>query len=144
MTLYFAYGANMDPEQMAARCPGAERLGTAVLDGHAFGIAAGGFGTALPARGRSIHGVLWFLTPADEAVLDRFEEVDRGFYRKREAGVVTPDGSTVQAMIYHAADPSPGRPNPGYLERVVEVSESLGFPPEYVAGLRRLVIEIRP
>ena len=139
MTAYFAYGANMDPVQMAGRCPGARRLGTAALADHDFGIAAGGFGTVLPAAGRSVHGVLWSLTTADEAALDRFEELDRGFYRKRDATVITPDGKQVKAMLYHAADPSPGRPAPGYLEGIVEVGESLGFPLEYLGHLRRLV-----
>ena len=139
MTVYFAYGANMDPVQMARRCPDARRLGTAALADHDFTIAAGGFGTAIPAAGRSVHGVLWSLTPADEQALDRFEEVDRGFYRKRSETVVTLDGKPVEAMIYHAVDASPGRPAAGYLERIVELAESLSFPLEYLGHLRRLV-----
>lgn len=136
MTEYFAYGANMDAAQMAGRCPGARRLETAGLAGYAFGIAAGGYGTAVPAPGGSVHGVLWRLTPEDEAALDRFEEVDRGFYRKRSVRVTTASGDRVEAMIYHAADPSPGIPAPGYLERILELAEALGFPEDYTSGLR--------
>jgi gamma-glutamylcyclotransferase (GGCT)/AIG2-like uncharacterized protein YtfP len=139
VTVYFAYGANMDPVQMAGRCPVARRLGTAVLADHAFGIAAGGFGTVRPAAGRSVHGVLWSLTSADEAALDRFEEVESGFYHKRNEAVITPDGNTVNAMIYDAVDSSPGRPTAGYLERIVEVAEPLGFPLEYIGHLRGLM-----
>lgn len=32
--LYFAYGSNINLEQMADRCPAAEVVGTAVLDGY--------------------------------------------------------------------------------------------------------------
>jgi gamma-glutamylcyclotransferase (GGCT)/AIG2-like uncharacterized protein YtfP len=136
VTVYFAYGANMDAAPMAERCPGAKRLGTAVLGDHAFAIAAAGFGTVLPAPGHSVHGVLWSLTPEDEAGLDRFEEVGRDFYRKRSVRVSTASGDRVEAMIYHAADPSPGHPAPGYLERIIEVAEGLGFPEDYTSALR--------
>ena len=34
MTLYFAYGFNMDTKQMAVRCPGSVALGRARLDGY--------------------------------------------------------------------------------------------------------------
>ena len=44
----------------------------------------------------------------------------------------------VEAMIYRPADESPGRPAPGYLERIIEVCQELGFPREYVAGLEAL------
>ncbi|UVK48958.1 gamma-glutamylcyclotransferase (plasmid) [Mesorhizobium sp. AR07] len=34
--LYFAYGSNMDPEQMRERCPNAEVMGIALLQEHAL------------------------------------------------------------------------------------------------------------
>jgi hypothetical protein len=135
VTLYFAYGANMDPVQMAQRCPGARQLGVAVLGGHAFRIGKAGYGTALPDAGEVVHGVLWMLTPDDEAALDRFEGVGDGLYTRRRVPVLKPDGEVTEAMIYCAADPAPGTPVPGYLERIAEVAESLGFPPGYIAGL---------
>ena len=58
MTLYFAYGANMDPVHMAERCPAAQHLGVASLPGHRFGIAAGGYGTVRPDSGMAVRGVL--------------------------------------------------------------------------------------
>lgn len=139
MTVYFAYGANMDPVHMAVHCPRAERLGVAELRDHAFGIAAGGFGTARPAAGSTVYGVLWRLTPADLAALDQFEGVAQSFYRRHTAAVVTPDGHTVEAMIYRPTDDSPGTPSPGYLERIVAVAEMLTLPPQYIASLRHLI-----
>mgnify|MGYP006305897221 CR=1 FL=1 len=35
-TLYFAYGSNMDEDQMYDRCPGATLAGMATLDEYAF------------------------------------------------------------------------------------------------------------
>ncbi len=139
MTIYFAYGANMDPVHMAQCCPGAVQLGVAELREHRFGIAAGGFGTVGPAEGSTVHGVLWRLTPADLAALDRFEGVAQNFYQRRSALVHSSDGRVVEAMIYQPTDNSPGAAAPGYIERIVEVAESLNFPPDHVAHLKELL-----
>lgn len=136
MTRYFSYGANMDPVQMAERCPSAIRIGSALLDQHRFAIAAGGFGTVHSAAGHRVHGVVWQLTPPDLAALDAFEGVAEGFYRKGLAEVVVEGGKPEQAMFYCAADGAPGVPSPGYLENIIEVAEALGFPADYLAGLR--------
>ena len=140
MTRYFAYGANMDPVHMAERCPTARRQGVAVLPGHGFRIAATGYGNAMAAPRESVYGVLWELEPADEAALDAFEGIAEGLYRKAGALVRSGDGSEVDAMLYLPADPAPGRPVPGYLERIIEVAGALNFPPAYLAELRALLL----
>lgn len=137
MTIYFAYGANMDPVHMAESCPGAVCLGHATLPHHAFGIAAGGFGTVRPDEGSSVPGVLWRLTDADMAALDRFEGVADGFYRRHRKVVHQQGWANIDAMVYLPADDRPGRPNPGYLERIIEVGESLQFPAHHLDELRR-------
>ena len=50
MTLYFAYGANMERAAMAKRCPGAQPLGPALLRGWRYVIAQG-YGSVAPAPG---------------------------------------------------------------------------------------------
>ncbi len=139
MTRYFAYGANMDPVHMAKQCPGARRTGPAQLQDHRFGIAAGGFGTAVPAPGSTVRGVLWILTREHEAALDVFEGVADAFYYKSSLEVISPEGERTPAMLYRASDPRPGVPAPGYLERIIEVAESEEFPPAYLAELRALL-----
>ena len=49
VTLYFAYGANMERAAMAKRCPGAQPLGPALLRGWRYVIAQG-YGSVAPAR----------------------------------------------------------------------------------------------
>jgi len=136
-TSYFAYGANMDPVHMAECCPRAKRLGLAILPGRGFRIAARGYGDAAPAAGEQLRGVLWELSPDDEAALDRFEGVPEGLYRKEHAAVRDGSGRAVSAMLYRAADPAPGQPVPGYLERILVVGRELGFPADYLESLRR-------
>lgn len=60
--LYFAYGSNMNLNQMAFRCPDAEVVDTVRLEGYrlAFCMNGGGNGVAtiLPEEGSYVDGVL--------------------------------------------------------------------------------------
>lgn len=121
---------------MAEHCPSSERLGLGVLKDHAFGIAAGHYATVRSSSGSAVHGVLWRLTPADEAALDGFEGVAKGFYWKDSVQVERADGAAVTAMIYRPVDDTPGAPSRRYLERIIEVATQLEFPEPYLAELK--------
>ena len=134
---YFAYGANMHGIEMAERCPEAELIGAAVLKGYTFRIAKGGYGTVVAETGGVVHGVLWTISPDDERSLDDYEGVPQGLYQKMSVNVEQPDGSQVNAFAYHAADETPGKPNPGYLELVLAAAREQELPEDYVATLAR-------
>jgi gamma-glutamylcyclotransferase (GGCT)/AIG2-like uncharacterized protein YtfP len=135
MRTYFAYGANMHGIEMAERCPEAELIGPAVLKGYTFRIAKGGYGTVVGDAAGVVHGVLWTISPDDERSLDEYEGVPQGLYKKMNVNVEQPDGAAVNAFAYHAADETPGNPNPGYLETVLVAARSQQLPEEYVAKL---------
>jgi gamma-glutamylcyclotransferase (GGCT)/AIG2-like uncharacterized protein YtfP len=77
--LYFAYGSNMDAEQMKSRCPGHRVVGLAELRDHrlTFPLTShswgGGVASVSVAHGESVWGVVYDLTDADVAELDRYE-----------------------------------------------------------------------
>ena len=50
MTLYFAYGSNMDRLAMKRRCPGARAVGPAVLEGYRFFVGVDGWGSVSASR----------------------------------------------------------------------------------------------
>lgn len=128
---YFAYGSNMDVQQMAMRCPDATVLGVAKLGAHKFLINTHGVATVVPAKNRVVHGVLWEISERDEASLDRYEGVKAGFYRKETVRVQTMNGNELAALIYFAGDEQPGTPRPGYLERVVAAGKYHGLPTDF-------------
>ena len=97
MTLYFAYGANMERAAMRRRCPGATALGPARLSGWRYAIAEG-YGSVARAPGRRVFGVLWRLTPRDLAALNIFESLDSGLYR-RAMLTVELDGQRARASV---------------------------------------------
>ncbi len=136
MTLYFAYGANMERDAMEKRCPGATALGVALLRGHRYLIARG-YGAFAPAPGRCVYGVLWRLTPRDLAALNLFESLDSGLYRRAMFTVET-GGKRARAMIYVGSGGGRPRPMPGYQERVIASAAGWQMPERYLGELRRL------
>ncbi len=138
MKRYFAYGSNMDPEQMAARCPGAVLEGVGALPGYRFLVTEAGFGSVVPDPGSTVYGVVWRLLPSDEAALDAYEGLSGGLYHKITARVqlVSP-AESVDAMLYVATTERPGRPRPGYLEAVLRAAQHHGLPPTYLDELAR-------
>ena len=69
---YFAYGSNLNFEQMAYRCPEATVVGTAKLDGYELAFRRG-YLTILPKEGASVEGLISSVTDHDESQLDCYE-----------------------------------------------------------------------
>lgn len=134
--LYFAYGSNLDRALMRANCPTAKPLGIAMLDNHRFVIAACGYASVQPRVGSSVHGVLWQITPRDEAALDRYESVATGLY-DRATLPVRRQGERRNVLIYVACARGLGRPKPGYLERVVTAARDWRMPDTHVSAIAR-------
>ena len=137
MTLYFAYGANMERAAMAKRCPAAQPRGPALLRGWRY-VIVDGYGSVAPAAGMNVFGVLWRLTPRDLSALNIFESLDSGLYRRAMLTVET-GGQRVRALVYLGCRRGRRRPMPGYQERLVAAAQEWDLPERYVAELRRLV-----
>ena len=83
--LYFAYGSNMNPNQMYARVGDLGKcllLGSAVLYGHelVFDVPddhahAAGYANVRKKAGSTVHGVLYDLDSEAFAILDKYEHV---------------------------------------------------------------------
>lgn len=79
--LYFAYGSNLNIEQMKRRCPAATPLGAIVIDN--FALVFRGVADIEPRDGSLLHGGLWEITDECVKALDRYEGVSSGLYLKR-------------------------------------------------------------
>ena len=82
--IYIAYGSNMDINQMAYRCPGAEVLGKAMLNNWRLlyrTSASGAYATIERAQGYKTPCLLWYIDKYDEKSLDRYEGFPR-YYQK--------------------------------------------------------------
>ena len=78
-TLYFAYGSNINLEQMEHRCPDAQLVGPVTLQNYELQFRGSGFATVAPKKDCVVHGLLWKLTPKSEQALDRYEGYPRHY-----------------------------------------------------------------
>jgi gamma-glutamylcyclotransferase (GGCT)/AIG2-like uncharacterized protein YtfP len=128
--LHFAYGSNLDSRLMRRRCPGAQAVGVARLDGWRFIITHDGYASVVPGRG-SVFGALWRVTPRDLSALNAYENLDGGLYHRRTLSIRHGAGR-VPALVYVARDLSAGRPRPGYLELVISAAREWQLPTPYL------------
>ena len=142
--LYFAYGSNMDPVQMASRCPHATPLGPARLGGWRLTFTrdspgwGGGVGHIELAPGDEVWGVLWDATETDIASLDEYEGVAAGGYVRDRVSVARVDGPMVEALVYIAVPRGYKAPSRRYVDGLVRGAEAHGLPASYVDRLRAL------
>lgn len=129
-TLYFAYGSNINLEQMEHRCPDALLVGPVTLQNYELQFRGSGFATVAPKKNCVVHGLLWKLTPSCEQSLDRYEGYPR-HYIKEVVTVQTADGSKIPVMAYIMAEPmcrQPALPSPYYYRTIRQGFESNDLP----------------
>lgn len=132
--LYFAYGANLNTENMEIRCPNATLVGTGMLENFAFLCNTRGVASIEPSPGNSVYGVIWKLTQEDEAFLDLFEGVNGGWYTK-EYLMVSQEDARRECLVYIASNNTKGKGVRDYLETIVSDCKGYGFPEDYIAHL---------
>ncbi len=132
--LHFAYGSNMHRALMRKHAPAAAPIGVAALPNYRFVITADGYASVEPARGRTVLGMLWRLTPRDRVTLDAWENIAGGLYRAATLAVDC-NGRRRPALVYVARPRPRGAPKPGYMEIVVKAARELELPADYVASL---------
>jgi hypothetical protein len=142
MPLYFAYGANIDRDAMAGRCPRSRPLGVARLMRHRLAVMREGWLTIVRDPSARVHGVLWDLALADIAALDRFEGVREGLYVKTIQPVVAANGPK-RALIYIGANAGPGKAREAYLRGILNAAHAWVLPREAIEALERLARERR-
>jgi gamma-glutamylcyclotransferase (GGCT)/AIG2-like uncharacterized protein YtfP len=137
--LYAAYGSNLDPRQMAERCPHSPQRGTGWLTGWRLTFGGEGWDGALPTvveeESSQVFVALYDVTDADEASLDEWESAVSGLYRKLRLTVATLDGEQV-AWVYVLDDFEGGLPSARTIGLLSDAAEAAGAPDDYVHALR--------
>ncbi len=77
--VYFAYGSNMNPDQMAERCPGAKAVCPAKLRN--YRLAERKYADIDPEEGSNVYGVMYTVPEDEMKRLDGFEGAPR-FYKR--------------------------------------------------------------
>lgn len=139
MTLYLAYGSNLNVEQMAVRCPGAVPVGRVELPDHRLvfrGSRSGYYLSVDPTPGDSVTCVAWLLGKGHEKALDWYEGYPM-FYDKHQASlpVWSLDGRAyfgdMRCMWYALPVEAPmGPPHQAYTRACVSGYQHFGIPLE--------------
>ena len=130
--LYFAYGSNLNLGQMAVRCPQAQLMERAVLEGYELAFRCGVL-TVLPKEDGRVDGLLWKVNAWDERALDRYEGYPH-LYTKELLPVQTDSGpQTVVAYVMTAPYCEKAQPPTStYLQTVLTGYRLAGFDPDAV------------
>jgi hypothetical protein len=138
MPLYFAFGSNLDADQMAQRCPGSRPGFRARLLDHRIAFThpsrrwGGGAADVIAAPGHSVWGLVWELGPGD---LDRLDHYELG-YARVELEVLDDAGRAHPVTSYSVRTKGEHRPTRLYLDKMLRWGERWQLPPDYLAGLR--------
>ncbi len=127
--LYIAYSSNLNLAQMADRCPTARVIGSSEMQGWQLlfrGSRTGAVATVEPKKGCRVPVLVWEITPADEAALDRYEGWP--FLYRKETVKVKINGKTVKAMVYIMNEGRPpGQPSCYYYSIILDGYKEAGF-----------------
>ncbi len=102
---YFAYGSNLNKQQMLQRCPGAKPKYQAILPNYRLIFTGwarewkGGTASIKPVRGEKVIGAVYEISEADLRRLDRYENYP-ATYDRINVLVLKDDGSAVKAITY--------------------------------------------
>jgi len=155
--LYFAYGSNLDPEQMQSRCPGAAVVGLAALRDHRLVFPlysnnwGGGVSSIQLAHGHTVWGMLHDLTEEHLQTLDGFESFrgpgdQHNVYDRDQVTVelTRPDDGSfprrVRAWTYIARPAKPSPPSRRYLDAILRGARHHRLPEEYIAKLATVAV----
>jgi gamma-glutamylcyclotransferase (GGCT)/AIG2-like uncharacterized protein YtfP len=139
--MYAAYGSNLDPARMSARCPHSPLRGTGWLTGWrlTFGGEEHGWDGALPTIVEDpleqVFVAIYDVTDEDVTHLDALESADTGLYRKVRVRVSTLTGDEL-AWVYVLDAYEGGLPSASYLGILADAAEAADAPEDYVTGLR--------
>jgi AIG2-like family len=143
MTIYAAYGSNMDPAQMLQRCPHSPLAGTGWIKGWRLTFGGedlgweGALATIVPDEDATVFVALYDVTPLDEARLDSWEGADTGLYQKIRLLVHTLTSDEL-SWVYALNGYEGGLPSARYLGVLADSAEKAGAPDDYIDWLRNL------
>jgi gamma-glutamylcyclotransferase (GGCT)/AIG2-like uncharacterized protein YtfP len=142
VTLYAAYGPNMDPRTMMERCPHSPLQSTGWLQGWRLTFGGeeygwdGSLATIVEDPVEQVFVAVFDVTDEDVAQMDDWESVATGLYLKIQVRIATMLGEVV-AWTYVLDAYEGGVPSASYLGILADAAEAADAPVDYVNALRR-------
>ncbi len=142
---YFAYGSNMNHEQMQKSCPGSMFLKPVRLDGYTFvydgrstaemHTEKGAVANIVPDSKKHVWGALYEVSEQDIANLDIVEDIPHA-YQKANLVVRDSQGTSYTGVTAYLRPPQEiGQPTADYKATVLRGARDSGLPDDYLARL---------
>ena len=130
--IYAAYGSNMDPKQMAERCPGAKFIRVHELADHILQFSGyTGVANVKPKKGRKTPLVLYKVNKVHMKILDHYEGVSANKYQRNKI-VLTDVGEVILYKMSENAGKLLYGPSDFYISKILAGCTAWKIPPQYV------------
>lgn len=148
--LYFAYGSNMNLQQMKERCPHSEKLGIGYMEDAEVYFPSfyepwdSGMAGYKKSPGNIMWGVLFELDHRDLEVMRDYEDYVPGRdskennYEEVFVDIFFKD-KFVKCMTYESCITGTYKPSPAYLKTIVDGAVDNNLPADYIEKLSKLL-----
>jgi gamma-glutamylcyclotransferase (GGCT)/AIG2-like uncharacterized protein YtfP len=136
--IYFAYGSNMDIDQMEDRCGEGsfELIGKGKLENYKFIINGRGVATIVPSKDSVVYGLCFEVNDDCLKKLDCCEGHPRIYDRKKLK--ITTNKEELSTWIYiDSNNISVGKPRDNYLEKIIKAAKKFKIPDDYIKYLKK-------
>jgi gamma-glutamylcyclotransferase (GGCT)/AIG2-like uncharacterized protein YtfP len=136
--LYFAYGSNMNTDQMKERCGnGFKAVGPAQLNNYEFGFDKNGYANIRPKQGEYVWGFIWEIETSCIKSLDQYENYPNTYNRENVS--VTKNGQNLNVFVYiQSAEKFGGAPLGDYLNnKIIPGAKENKLPQEWIRKLEQ-------
>ena len=145
--LYFAYGSNMNEDELKDICVTILRAQKAILRGYKIALThksstrEGGTLDIVPSEEGTVEGVLYQIPDTDKSKIDEKEGVNSGAYEPVIVDIEVMDGKTVKDVISYQVrkkvNSSPASPE--YKKSVLSGAKAHGLSEDYMISLQAVL-----
>ena len=147
MEIYFAYGSNLDLDQVKRRCgeKNVKKIDIGYLPNHRLAFTqyyadwGGGVADVIKSPGSSVWGIIYELSDNALELLDTFEGYPYDYTRTKQT-IFTSKGCSYDSWVYlvERKDGDFIPPSNRYLDIIKQSAKDAGFPNEYIAYLNTI------
>jgi gamma-glutamylcyclotransferase (GGCT)/AIG2-like uncharacterized protein YtfP len=140
--LYFAYGSNMNDEQMQKRCPSAKKIAIGKLKDYDIvfnrkgSYRPGGVASVHPEKNKIVYGIIWKINLLDLTKLDEIEDITA--YDRKKLVIEDTNNKKHDCFVYIAKPQGTFEPDKNYFELLFSSAISANLPEEYLDRLKLL------
>ena len=118
---YFGYGSNFNHKQMNKRCRNAKYIGLGIISGKNLVFRGrndiGYYADIIDDNSKYVQVAVWNIDENDFYMLDLYEQVSDGLYKRKKCECMLQDGSDIVKGIYYKMNDkfTVGEPSDSYI-----------------------------